>query len=86
MSNNLASPEAHSMFEKFLAKVCGLEKSPTKSCWLIEFESGYKVILSEELYETGFERNWAGDRVLSEAHWHNIEECRKRNRGVLYVE
>ena len=61
-------------------------KPKPESCWLIEFESGHKVILSEELYEAEVERNWAGDRVLYEAHWHDIEECRKRNRGVLYVE
>lgn len=61
-------------------------KPKPESCWLIKFVSGHKVILSEELYEAGVERNWAGDCVLSEAHWPNIEECRKRNRGVLYVE
>ncbi len=60
--------------------------SKPKSCWLIEFESGHKVIISEELYEAEVKRNWAGERVLYEAHWYNIEECRKRNRGVLYVE
>ena len=81
-----ASPEQHKIFEEFLAKVCGLEKSSTKSCWLIEFESGRKVILSEELYKAGVDCNWAGDRVLSEAHWHSVEECRKSNRGVLYIE
>ncbi len=71
-------------FKVLLASL--LRKPKPKSCWLIEFESGHKVILSEELYKAVVERNWAGDRVLSEAHWHNIEECRKRNRGVVYVE
>lgn len=73
-------------FEVLLALLFCKPKPKPKSCWLIEFESGHKVILSEELYEEEVERNWAGDRVLSETHWPNIEECRKRNRGVLYVE
>ena len=78
------SAEQQTVLKRFLASLSC--KPKPESCWLIEFESGHKVILSEELYEAEVERNWAGDRVLYEAHWHNIEECRKRNRGVLYVE
>ena len=53
-----------------------------ESCWLIEFEDGYKVIVNEEIYKFEEERNWAGRKVLCEEHWFNIKKCIDKNRGV----
>jgi hypothetical protein len=52
------------------------------SCWLIEFEDGRKMIISEGLYKSEIERDWAGRLRKYEAHWFDFEECRKKNRGL----
>jgi hypothetical protein len=59
------------------------ELGKMETCWLVEFEDGHKIIISEELHKQEVERNWAGRKRKYEAHWFNLEECRKRNRGVL---
>jgi hypothetical protein len=79
-----ATPEQHKAFEQFLVKACNLEKS-IDSCWLIEFEDGAKLIMSEAYYAEEKERNFAGRKILVEAHWHSIKACRFRNRGVFHV-
>lgn len=56
-----------------------------ESCWLIEFKNGYKVILSEYVYQKEQERNYNGQEVLCESHWFDYKTCRERNRGVLVV-
>ena len=53
-----------------------------ESCWLIEFEDGYKMIVSEELYKAEEACNWAGRKRKVEGHWFSYETCRMRNRGV----
>ena len=55
-----------------------------KSCWLIEFVDGQKIIISEELYAYEVLRNWAGRKRLYEAHWYSFKACRERNKGVRY--
>ena len=58
-----------------------------RSCWLIEFEDGRKMIISEDLYKEGVERNWAGRKRIDEQHWFDYEQCRQRNRGLpCYVD
>ena len=52
------------------------------SCWLIRFEDGYKMIISEELYKQEVERNWAGRARMCEEHWFDVRKCRARNRSV----
>ena len=56
----------------------------SESCWLIEFEDGYKMIISEELYKMEVERNWGGRLIKCEAHWFDVSKCRSKNRGVAY--
>lgn len=56
-----------------------------KSCWLIEFVDGHKVIISESLYKEEVKRDFNGRKVLCESHWFDFETCRKRNHGVLYT-
>jgi hypothetical protein len=52
-------------------------------CWMIEFaDNGQKMIIGEELYKKEVERNWAGRPLLYEAHWFDINECHRRNRGI----
>ncbi len=53
-----------------------------KSCWLIEFEDGQKIIISEELYKKEETRKWAGRNRIVEEHWFSAETCIKRNPGL----
>ena len=53
-----------------------------ESCWLIEFEDGKQIIISEELYKREQERNFAGRERLYESHWFDVRKCRERNRGI----
>jgi hypothetical protein len=57
-----------------------------KSCWLIEFEDGTKMIISEEFYKQEQDRNWAGKRVACEQHWFIADMCLKRNRGIPHFD
>lgn len=57
----------------------------TNSCWLIEFEDGAKLIMSEEHYAKEKEHNFSGRKILVESHWYSVKECRFRNRGVFHV-
>jgi len=76
--------------EPYQGKRCAeIEKCPREygvrdgeSCWLVEFEDGYKVILNEEIYKKNEERKWDGRKVLCEEHWFNIKKCIDKNRGV----
>lgn len=56
-----------------------------QSCWLIEFEDGYRIIISEERYKKEEEHNWAGKKILCKQHWFNARKCIERNRGVRAV-
>lgn len=55
-----------------------------ESCWLIEFEDGYKMIISEGLYNQELERNFAGRKTICHQHWFSLKTCRERNRGIPY--
>ena len=52
------------------------------SCWLIRFEDGYKMIISEEFYNKEVERNWAGRPRMCEEHWFDVRKCVAKNRSV----
>lgn len=54
-----------------------------KSCWLIEFEDGHKIIISEELYKKEEKRNWAGRKRRVEAHWFDFETCSMKNPEII---
>lgn len=56
------------------------------SCWLIEFDDGSKIILSEYMYKQECDRNWKGRKRNYEAHWFSLENCRNRNRGIMFVQ
>jgi len=53
-----------------------------ESCWLIEFEDGHKVIISEDMYKQEVERYFVGRRILTEQHWFDVKKCRERNKCV----
>jgi hypothetical protein len=53
-----------------------------ESCWLIEFRNGYRMIISEELYEQEKKEDFGGRPILVEQHWFVFEVCRKKNRSV----
>ncbi len=56
-----------------------------ESCWLINFEDGQKVIISEELYKLEASRRWGSRARTSEEHWFDLKRCRAMNRGILYA-
>jgi hypothetical protein len=56
------------------------------SCWLIEFENGHKMIISENLYRQGYaQKEVAINKVLIESHWFNAEQCLKRNPEIAHI-
>jgi hypothetical protein len=55
-----------------------------ESCWLINFEDGHRMIISEELYKEEVKKNWNGRARRSEEHWFNFKQCRAMNRGIPY--
>lgn len=57
-----------------------------KSCWLINFKNGYKVILSEEMYNGKYKNETPVEDVESEEHWFSIERCIEKNSEVDLVE
>ena len=59
--------------------------SKLESCWLIEFDNGQKVIISEEVYEIETKRNWLGRKRTIEAHWFIYSQCKQRNPGIQCV-
>ena len=56
-----------------------------KSCWLINFKNGNKVILSENAYKK-YKAETPKDDVESEEHWFTMEECIKKNSDVDVIE
>ena len=53
-----------------------------QSCWLIRFKDGYRMIISEELYQQEVARNWAGREREVEEHWFIAENCINKNQGI----
>ncbi len=57
-----------------------------KSCWLINFKNGDKVILSENMYKERYLKGTPRDTVSSEEHWFLMDECIKQNPDVDVIE
>ena len=57
-----------------------------KSCWLIIFKNGNKVILSEAKYKDSYLNETPREEVSSEEHWFLMDECIKNNTDVDVIE
>lgn len=56
------------------------------SCWLIEFQGGRRIIISEEMYAKEKQRDWNGRKRVVEEHWFDLLLCKARNQGIIYYE
>lgn len=56
-----------------------------KSGWIINFNNGYRVILSENAYRK-YEEETPKEDVISEEHWFNIEEAIRKNPDLDFIE
>jgi hypothetical protein len=57
-----------------------------KSCWLIVFKNGNKVILSEAAYKERYLKETSREEVSSEEHWFLVDECIKNNPDIDVIE
>lgn len=67
---------------KFGCPSCAKRGYVYRSCWLIKFEDGFEMIISEDLYNDEVKRNWGERKKLYESHWFDFDECREKNRGI----
>lgn len=56
-----------------------------KSGWIINFNNGYRVILSESAYKK-YEKETPKENVCSEEHWFDIEKAIEKNPGLDFIE
>lgn len=57
------------------------------SCWLIEYNSGEKFIVSEELYKQfSEEKALDKDNIICESHYFDIDICKRRNLSANIIE
>lgn len=57
-----------------------------ESCWLINFKNGYKVILSEQMYQGKYKKETPIEDVESEEHWFLMSQCINRNPDIDVIE
>ena len=56
-----------------------------ESAWLINFKTGYKVILSEKAYKK-YNKETPKETVNTEEHWFSMDNCIKQNPNIDLVE